>query len=214
MNLIYYMSLLFILFFIMFLIDKDRKKAPKKIRVFLGVSLMVLFIKNLVLILMCIIKNIEIIYILKNFIYLDYLVIPVIVLNLYYIYLRFDNINFNIIYHIGIISIIIYLIFIYKIDGVIKLDASIGYFAVLNNENTIKAIVIFIIGMLLLGGAVFLDKPNSNKTGIIITMIVLGFMIIEHILIMFKLWLFPYCIISEILLLFVINNSLDTFNKM
>lgn len=214
MNLIYYMSLLFILFFIMFLIDKDRKKAPKKIRVFLGVSLMVLFIKNLVLILMCIIKNIEIIYILKNFIYLDYLVIPVIVLNLYYIYLRFDNINFNIIYHIGIISIIIYLIFIYKIDGVIKLDASIGYFIVLNNENTIKAILIFIIGMLLLGGAVFLDKPNSNKTGIIITMIVLGFMIIEHILIMFKLWLFPYCIISEILLLFVINNSLDTFNKM
>ena len=214
MNLIYYMSLLFILFFIMFLIDKDRKKAPKKIRVFLGVSLMVLFIKNLVLILMCIIKNIEIIYILKNFIYLDYLVIPVIVLNLYYIYLRFDNINFNIIYHIGIISIIIYLIFIYKIDGVVKLDASIGYFIVLNNESIIKAILIFIIGMLLLGGAVFLDKPHSNKTGIIITMIVLGFMIIEHILIMFKLWLFPYCIISEILLLFVINNSLDTFNKM
>ena len=214
MNLIYYMSLLFILFFIMFLIDKDRKKAPKKIRIFLGLSLIVLFIKNLVLILMCIIKNIEIIYILKNFIYLDYLVIPVIVLNLYYIYLRFDNINFNIIYHIGIISIIIYLIFIYKIDGVVKLDASIGYFIVLNNESIIKAILIFIIGMLLLGGAVFLDKPHSNKTGIIITMIVLGFMIIEHILIIFKLWLFPYCIISEILLLFVINNSLDTFNKM
>lgn len=214
MNLIYYMSLLFILFFIMFLIDKDRKKAPKKIRIFLGLSLIVLFIKNLVLILMCIIKNIEIIYILKNFIYLDYLVIPVIALNLYYIYLRFDNINFNIIYHIGIISIIIYLIFIYKIDGVVKLDASIGYFIVLNNESIIKAILIFIIGMLLLGGAVFLDKPHSNKTGIIITMIVLGFMIIEHILIMFKLWLFPYCIISEILLLFVINNSLDTFNKM
>lgn len=214
MNLIYYMSLLFILFFIMFLIDKDRKKAPKKIRIFLGLSLIVLFIKNLVLILMCIIKNIEIIYILKNFIYLDYLVIPVIALNLYYIYLRFDNINFNIIYHIGIISIIIYLIFIYKIDGVVKLDASIGYFIVLNNESIIKAILIFIIGMLLLGGAVFLDKPHSNKTGIIITMIVLGFMIIEHILIIFKLWLFPYCIISEILLLFVINNSLDTFNKM
>ena len=214
MNLIYYMSLLFILFFIMFLIDKDRKKAPKKIRIFLGLSLIVLFIKNLVLILMCIIKNIEIIYILKNFIYLDYLVIPVIALNLYYIYLRFDNINFNIIYHIGIISIIIYLIFIYKIDGVVKLDASIGYFIVLNNESIIKAILIFIIGMLLLGGAVFLDKPHSNKTGIIITMIVLGFMIIEHILIIFKLWLFPYCIISEILLLFVINNSFDTFNKM
>ena len=214
MNLIYYMSLLFILFFIMFLIDKDRKKAPKKIRIFLGLSLIVLFIKNLVLILMCIIKNIEIIYILKNFIYLDYLVIPVIALNLYYIYLRFDNINFNIIYHIGIISIIIYLIFIYKIDGVVKLDASIGYFIVLNNESIIKAILIFIIGMLLLGGAVFLDKPHSNKTGILIPMIVLGFMIIEHILIIFKLWLFPYCIISEILLLFVINNSLDTFNKM
>ena len=85
MNLIYYMSLLFILFFIIFLIDKDRNKAPKKIRIFLGLSLIVLFIKNLALIFMCIIKNIEIIYVLKNFIYLDYLIIPVIILNLYYI---------------------------------------------------------------------------------------------------------------------------------
>ena len=213
MNLIYYMSLLFILFFIIFLIDKDRNKAPKKIRIFLGLSLIVLFIKNLALIFMCIIKNIEIIYVLKNFIYLDYLIIPVIILNLYYIYLRFDNINFNRIYGITTIMFFIYLIFIYKIEGTIKLDASLGYFIVLKNENIIKDILIFIIGILLLGGAVFLDKPNSNKTGIIIIMTVLGFMIIENMLIMFKVWIFPYCIISEILLLFVINNSLNTFNK-
>lgn len=213
MTLLYYMSLLFILFFIIFLIDKDRNKAPKKIRIFLGISLIILFIKDLTLVFMCVIKNIEIIYILKNFIYLNYLVIPVIILNLYYVYLRFDNINFNRIYDISIILFFVYLIFIHNMEGTVRVDASLGYFMTLNNESTIKAIIISIIGILLLGGAFFLDKPNSNKTGIIMTMAVLVFMIIENILVMLKLWIFPYCIISEISLLFVISNSLDTFNK-
>lgn len=212
MNLIYYMSLLFILFFIIFLIDKDRSRAPRKIGIFLGISLAILFIRNLALILMCVVKNVEIIYLLKDLIYLDYLIIPMIVLSLYYIYLRFDNINFNIIYITSAILCIIYLVFICKIEGNITLNTSFGYFITLSYGNIIKGIIIAIIGILLLGGALLLDKPNSNKKGMLIIIGVLISMVIENILIILKIWIFPYCIISEILLLLAVNSSLDTFD--
>ncbi len=212
MNLIYYMSLLFILFFIIFLIDKDRSKAPKKIRIFLGISLAVLAIRNLALLLMCVIKNVEVIYLLKNLIYLDYLIIPIIILTLYYIYLRFDNIKFNVIYIASAILSIIYLVFICNIEGSITLSASFGYFITLNYYNIIKGIIIAIIGVLLLSGSLLLDKPNSDKKGIFRIIGVLISMVIENVLIMLGFWIFPYCIISEILLLLEVNNSLDSFN--
>lgn len=212
MNLIYYMSLLFILFFIIFLIDKDRSKAPKKIRIFLGISLAVLFIRNLALLLMCVIKNVEVIYLLKNLIYLDYLIIPIIILTLYYIYLRFDNVKFNVIYIASAILCIIYLAFICNIEGSITLSASFGYFITLSYYNIINGIIIAIIGVLLLSGSLLLDKPNSHKRGIFIIIGVLISMVIENILIILGVWIFPYCIISEILLLLAVNNSLDSFN--
>lgn len=211
MNFIYYMSLLFILFFILFLIDKDRSKAPKKIRIFLGVSLAVLFIRNMSLLLMCVIKNVEIIYLLKNLIYLDYLIIPIIILTLYYINFRFDNINFNINYIVSVVLCLVYVVFICNIDGSITLSASFGYFIILSYGNIIKGVVLAIIGVILLVGALLIDKPNSNKRGIFIIILVLISMVIEHVLIILGLWVFPYCIISEMLLLLAVNNSLNSF---
>ena len=85
MNLIYYIILLSILFFVLFLIHKTLGTAPKKIKILLTLSLVAVILRTIVLISMCIIKDASLIYYFKYFTNLNYVFVPVIVIILYYI---------------------------------------------------------------------------------------------------------------------------------
>lgn len=211
MNLIYYIILLSILFFVLFLIHKTLGTAPKKIKILLTLSLVAVILRTIVLISMCIIKDASLIYYFKYFTNLNYVFVPVIVIILYYINFRFDNMSFNVNYIIASVLSILYLIFIKLSKIIIKVDLNFGYVMELNNKKIINIIVIVLLGALLLTGVLLIDKKNSNKINIILLVCYVFLTIIENLAITMNIWIFPYSIVNEILLMLLINKSLNGF---
>ena len=81
----------------------------------------------------------------------------------------------------------------------------------LNNKKIINIIVIVLLGALLLTGVLLIDKKNSNKINIILLVCYVFLTIIENLAITMNIWIFPYSIVNEILLMLLINKSLNGF---
>ncbi|WP_438564183.1 hypothetical protein [Clostridium sp.] len=213
MSFIYYLILIFILFFIMNLILKNEGNSPKKLKMYFRISLGLLLIRYITLLLICLLKNVEVVYFLKDLVYLNYLVIPLVVLGLFYIYLRFDNVSVNIIYGVGTILLCIYLVFMAFSEGKVMLDMNFGYIIQLKYGEFITAIIVIILGVLLIFGAMFIDKPNINKKSIYSLTIILIAILLENILILIKCSILPYTIISEIIFLIALEKAISKFKK-
>lgn len=211
MNLIYYIILLSILFFVLFLIHKTLDNAPKKIKILLSLCLVTVILRTIALVSMCIIKDASLIYYLKYFINLNYVFVPVIVMILYYINFRFDNMSFNINYIIASVLSMTYLIWIKLSNLIIKVDLNFGYVMEFNNKKIISIISIILLGALLLTGVLLIDKKNSNKINIILLVCYVFLTIIENLVITMNIWIFPYSVANEILLMLLINKSLNGF---
>lgn len=211
MNLIYYIILLSILFFVLFLIHKTLDNAPKKIKILLSLCLVTVILRTIALVSMCIIKDASLIYYLKYFINLNYVFVPVVVMILYYINFRFDNMSFNVNYIIALVLSMTYLIWIKLSNLIIKVDLNFGYVMEFNNKKIISIISIILLGALLLTGVLLIDKKNSNKINIILLVCYVFLTIIENLAITMNIWIFPYSIANEILLMLLINKSLNGF---
>ena len=211
MNLIYYIILLSILFFVLFLIHKTLDNAPKKIKILLSLCLVTVILRTIALVSMCIIKDASLIYYLKYFINLNYVFVPVIVMILYYINFRFDNMSFNVNYIIALVLSMTYLIWIKLSNLIIKVDLNFGYVMEFNNKKIISIISIILLGALLLTGVLLIDKKNSNKINIILLVCYVFLTIIENLAITMNIWIFPYSVANEILLMLLINKSLNGF---
>ncbi|MGV3025694.1 hypothetical protein ACED96_08225 [Clostridium thermobutyricum] len=213
MSFIYYTILLFILFLILNLIMKNEEKSPKKLKMYFRIALGVFLIRYLTLLLICLLKNVETVYLFKNFVYLNYLSIPLVVLALFFIYLRFDNLSFNIIYGIGSILICLYIIGMVFSTGIVTLDINFGYIMQLKYGEFITAIIVIILGLFLVFSVIFIDKPNINKKGICSLILILIVILVENILILMKFSILPYTIISEFIFLIIVERAIGGFKK-
>ncbi|WP_316077992.1 hypothetical protein [Clostridium baratii] len=142
---------------------------------------------------------------------MNYIFVPVIVMILYYINFRFDNMSFNVNYIIALVLSVAYLICIKLSKIIIKVDLNFGYVMELNNKKIINIIVIVLLGALLLTGVLLIDKKNSNKINIILLVCYVFLTIIENLAITMNIWIFPYSIVNEIFLMLLINKSLNGF---
>lgn len=211
MNLIYYIILLSILFFTLFLIHKSYNKAPKKIKVLLIASLTLFSLRSITLLLMCVIKDAYFIHYLKYCINLNYLYVPILISILYYVNFRFDNMSFNTNYIIALIITAFYLLTITLNKAIVRVDLQFGYIMELSNSKLVSILMIVLLGAFLLTGLLLIDKKNSKKWNIILIIAITFIFIIESLAITIKVWIFPYVVVSELLLIFIINKSLNTF---
>lgn len=213
MSFVYYNCLLFMLFFIIFLIFENNLKSPKKIKVLIFFGLFTLLLRYLSLILLCLLKNIEVIYKLRVFVYLDYLSILVLAISLFYIYLRFNKLSFNKFYIISLILFIIYFLGIKYLDLGVSLSKNFGYIINIKGEEIINGVILIILGGIFLALLFFIDKPNTLKRQVLFLNFAIILMIIEISLMVFEIKIFPYVIISEGVFLLNVYKGINNFKK-
>lgn len=213
MNLAYYIILLLIIFLLILLVNKNMKLSPKKIKIYITTVSSLFILRYLGLFLLCILKSGSFVYLLKPLLFLNQLAIPLMVLGLSYVYLRWDKLKFNIIYIISGILFAVYCIGINFISGKVVFNSSYGYIINIYNEKTIDIIFLIIVGSLLSFCVYYLDKPNNNRWGMIYLVIALVIVIAENILYIGGIRLFPYPIFGDGIFILIMNLAINTFKK-
>ncbi|MGL5477683.1 MAG: hypothetical protein ACRDCB_01370 [Clostridium sp.] len=213
MSFVYYNCLLFMLFFIVFLLFENNFKSPKKIKILIFFGLSTLLLRYLSLILLCLLKDIEVIYKFRAFVYLDYLSIVVLAISLLYIYLRFNKLSFNKFYIISLILFIIYFLGIKYLDLGVSLSKSFGYIINIKGEEIVNGVSLIILGIIFLSLLFFIDKPNILKREVLFLILTMIIMIIEIALMVFKIKIFPYLILSEGIFLLNVYKGINNFKK-
>jgi hypothetical protein len=210
-NFAYYLFLLLIIFLSISIIKKNLEVSPKKIKIYLTLVITLFLLRHIALFLLCILKNSNIIYYLKPIIFLDHLSIPLIVLAITYVYLRAEKLNFGWSYVIAAIVCAIYG-FIMHISKV-SVQVSYLYGFVLKID---KSIVLFLFSLILLGillvlNVILLDKPFVNKKGIWFIIVAILIVMLENIIILGGIKIFPYSVIGDILFLMILDFVLKGF---
>lgn len=207
----YLCLLLFIITFSLYLEKKNIDLSPKKIRLFVSISLMPIILRCLVLLGGVIIEKQRIIYFLRYYVLLNYFSIPLIILSALYIFLRNEKLKFNRNYIFMIILGLLYVVLVYTYKFSISITNKFGF--IISLENGMIPILIYLI--ILASLAVFilinLDKPFCNKVGMRLLLVSLILYIVEYILLLGGISIYPYPIIGEVLILFCLFKSISTF---
>lgn len=207
----YLCLLLFIITFILYLGKKNIELSPKKIKLFISILLIPMILRCIVLLCGVVIERQGMIYFLKEYALLNYFSIPLIILSCLYIFLRNERIKFSGNYIFMVILGLLYGLLVYTYKFSISITNNFGF--IISIENGIVPILIYLI--ILASLAVFilinLDKPFSNKTGMRLLLISLIIYIVEYILLLGGIRLYPYAIIGEVLILGCLLKSIYTF---
>lgn len=213
MKAFYYLCLLlFIITIIFYLIMKARKRCPVKVRKYYIITLTILLLRNITLLLLSLIEKQEIMYFLKPMSMMDIITIPLLSMGALYIFLRNERMRFdyNFILMISMIGIYCFLISFYRLKSYI--DAEFGYVVIFKDTMIPSLIYLIVMAMVTVISLINIDKPYSNTLGMkLLTFSTLVF-VIEYILFLGGIKIFPYPFIGEISLLIVVLQSIDTFN--
>ena len=213
MNLAYYIFLLLIIFLLIFLMKKNLKVSPKKIKAYMMVVMSLFVLRYIGLFLLCIMKDGRFVYMLKSLLFLNHLAIPLMILALAYVYLRWDKLSFNINYIIAVVLVILYVATMFTMKGKVVFNPIYGYVIKIYNETALFLGSLVIIGSLLIYCVYFLDKPHNNKKGMIYLIIASLVVILENILYLGGLRLFPYPIFGDGIFLMIMGFAISTFKK-
>ena len=209
---IYLCLLLFIIIFSFYLQKKNSEKCPVKIRRYFNMLLSLIIIKYSIMLIMCLVENKNIIIYVKDLALLNYIFIPLIGFISLYIFLRDDKMKFS--YNQIVLTIVsisyLLLIFIYKTD--ISIDSELGFIVHFKEYLNPYLIYLIEIATIIVIAILNIDKKYVNKSGLRILIFASGIFIVELILFLAKINIFPYPIIGEILFLILILKNINTFN--
>lgn len=213
MKAFYYLCLLlFIITIIFYLIMKARKRCPVKIRKYYIITLTILLLRNITLLLLSLIEKQEIMYFLKPMSMMDIITIPLLSMGALYIFLRNERMGFdyNFILMISMIGIYCFLISFYRLKSYI--DAEFGYVVIFKDTMIPSLIYLIVMAMVTVISLINIDKPYSNTLGMKLLTFSTVVFVIEYVLFLGGIKIFPYPFIGEISLLIVVLQSIDTFN--
>ena len=211
MNFAYYLFLLLIIFLSISIMKKNLEVSPKKIRIYLTLVITLFLLRNIALFLLCILKNSTIIYYLKSIIFLNHLSIPLMVLAITYIYLRSEKLNFDSSYIIAIIICVIYIGIIYISKVTVQVSYLYGFILEIDKETILFLFSLILLGVLFVLNVILLDKPFVNKMGIWSIIIAISITMIENIIILGGIKIFPYPVIGDMIFLIIMNLVLKNF---
>ena len=208
---IYLCILLFMIIFSLYLIYLSSNKCPKKIRKFYLVSLSIIVVRYVSLLSLWLVQRQRIIYFIKIFTQLNFLAIPLLILAAIYIFLRdekrrFDyNYTFMIILFLGYCLINIF----YKLD--IRVETVFGFMVSYKEILVPNLIYLIVISSFVVITLLFVDKPYSNTSGMKLLLVSLIITVIEFIIFLGGIRIFPYPLIGEVCIIGCSYKAISTF---
>lgn len=208
---IYLCILLFMIIFSLYLIYLSSNKCPKKIRKFYLVSLSIIVVRYVSLLSLWLVQRQRIIYFIKIFTQLNFLANPLLILAAIYIFLRdekrrFDyNYTFMIILFLGYCLINIF----YKLD--IRVDTVFGFMVSYKEILVPNLIYLIVISSFVVITLLFVDKPYSNTSGMKLLLVSLIITVIEFIIFLGGIRIFPYPLIGEVCIIGCSYKAISTF---
>ena len=213
MNFAYYIFLLLIIFLSFFTLKRNLEVSPKKIKIYLTFVITLFLLRHIGLFMLCILQSSNIIYYLKPIIYLNHIAMPLIVLAITYVYLRSEVLKFTGSYVVLSIVVLIY-IYIMRISKLtIEVSQNYGFIADISNENSMYLFSLILMGILLILNVILLDKPYANKTGIWFIIVSIVVVMMEEVIILGGIKVFPYSVIGELIFLIIINFVFNGFKR-
>lgn len=208
---IYLCILLFIIIFSLYLIYLSYNKCPIKIRKFYLISLSIIVVRYFSLLSLWLIQTQRIIYFIKVLTQLSFMAIPLLVLAAIYIFLRDENRSFDYNYTFMVILFLGYCIIniFYKLD--IRIDSAFGFIVSYRKLLIPSLIYLIIISSFVVISLLFVDKPYSNTSGMRLLLISLIITVIEFVIFLGGVRVFPYPLIGEICILGCSYKAISTF---
>lgn len=213
MNFAYYLFLLLIIFLTLLIFEKNLKVSPKKIKIYLSIVILLFCIRNIGLFLLCVLENSTIIYYLKPIIFLNHLIIPLITLAITYVYLRSEKLKFIWCYVIAGILAVIYGIIMNISKVTVQVSYLYGFIIRIDREVLLCLFSLIVLGSLLILNVMLIDKPFVNKRGLYFIIAAICTVMIEDVIIIGGVKIFPYSVIGQAIFLLIINLVLKSFKK-
>lgn len=213
MNLAYYIFLLLIIFLSFFILRKNYKYSPKKIKIYLAFIITLFLLRHIALLALCALESSKYIYYLKPIIYLDHITIPLMVLAITYVYQRSETLKFTGSYIILAIALIIYIVLLRYGKVTVEVSHLYGYIVKLNNETYIFLYSLILLGIMMVANVLLLDQPFVNKKGIWLIIFSIVVVMMEEVIVIGGIKLFPYSVIGEFIFLIIINFVINGFKK-
>ncbi len=208
---IYLCILLFIIIFSVYLIYLSSNKCPSKIRKFYLVSLLIIVVRYLSLLSLWLIQRQRIIYFIKVLTQLSLVGMPLLVLAAIYIFLRDENRSFNYNYTFMILLFLLYVVIniFYKLD--IRVDSIFGFIVSYREILIPSLIYLILISSFVVISLLFIDKPYSNTNGMKLLLVSLIITVIEFVIFLGGIRIFPYPLLGEICILGCSYKAITTF---
>ncbi|MVX66813.1 hypothetical protein GKZ28_24420 [Clostridium chromiireducens] len=211
MNFAYYLFLLLIIFLSISIIKKNLEVSPKKIKIYLAIVITLFLLRHIALFLLCILENSTVIYYLKPIIFLNHLAIPLIVLAITFVYLRSEKLNFGGSYAIAGVTCLIYAAIMQNSKVTVQVNYLYGFILEINRGTILFLFSLIFLAVLLILNVILLDKPFANKKGIWFIIIAIAIVMLEDVIILGGIKVFPYSVLGELLFLIILDLVLKGF---
>ena len=133
------------------------------------------------------------------------------ILAITYVYLRAEKLNFGGSYIIAIIICAIYMGIIHISKVTVQVSYLYGFILEIDKEIILFLFSLILLGVLLVLNVILLDKPFVNKMGIWFVIIAISIVMIEDIIILGGIKIFPYSVIGDMIFLIIMNLVLKGF---
>lgn len=211
MNFAYYLFLLLIIFLSIFIIKRNLEVSPRKIKIYLTIVTTLFLLRHIALFLLCVLENSNIIYYLKPIIFLNHLSIPLMILAITYVHLRAESLKFTGSYIIALITGAIYAFIMETSKVTVQVSYLYGFILAIDKEIILFLFSLILLGILLILNVISLDKPFANKKGVWFIIISILIVMIEDIIILGGIKVFPYSVIGDMIFLVIMNWVLGGF---
>ena len=207
----HYLILLFIIIFLLRILTKIRTSCPRKLKIYMLISSIFALISFVSQFYIALGNNQQFIIYFKSLIYLDNLATILFSILILYILLRKEKLEFNFAYVLLFIFSLTYIGYMYLVKAYVKVDNDYGFMVVLTSDFIYR--ITYVLIMLILSSSIiiFLDYKYAVRVPLVLLLSVTIGVILENILYLSNIRVFTYPIISELLVILLLNYSLSLF---
>lgn len=144
---------------------------------------------------------------------MDNIAVPLIVVAVTYVYSRAEDIRFTGSYFVLVAVSVVYILIMNVSKVMVNVSSTYGFIMSLDNEIMLSMFSLILMGIMLVINVLLLDKKYINKSGIWFIIIAIMAVMIEKVIILGGIRIFPYSVMGELIFLIIINFVLNGFKK-
>ena len=144
---------------------------------------------------------------------MDNIAVPLIVVAVTYVYSRAEDIRFTGSYFVLVAVTVVYILIMNVSKVMVNVSSTYGFIMSLDNEIMLSMFSLILMGIMLVINVLLSDKKYINKSGIWFIIIAIMAVMIEKVIILGGIRIFPYSVMGELIFLIIINFVLNGFKK-